>query len=129
MSYRSRVDLWLVLVLAGAFILSLLSLVPTLGFALAVLLELLVVMVMALLLWPCEYRLEPDRLSIRSGLLNWRLRYEEIVSAQLSYDPTAAPALSLRRVKIRTTGRTFLVSPMDREGFINALMERVDQAG
>ena len=128
MSYRSRIDIWLVVVLAGAFILSLVSLVPTLGFALAVLLELLVVMVLALLLWPCEYRLEPDRLSIRSGLLNWRLRYADIISAEPSFDPTAAPALSLRRVKIRTTGRTFLVSPHDREGFIAALMQRVDQA-
>lgn len=128
MSYRSRVDIWLVVVLAGAFILSLFSLVPTLGMALAVLLELLVMMVLALLLWPCEYRLEPDRLTIRSGLLNWRLRYADIISAEPSFDPTAAPALSLRRVKIRTTGRTFLVSPHDRQGFITELMRRVDQA-
>jgi len=129
MSYRSRIDSWLVVVLAAGLILSLVSLVPTLGIALAVLLELLVVLVLALLMWPCEYRLEPDRLSIRSGLLNWRLRYGDILSAEPSFDPTAAPALSLRRVKIRTTGRTFLVSPYDREGFIAALMQRVDQAG
>lgn len=128
MSYRSRIDIWLVAVLAGTFIISLISLVPTLGLALAVLLELLVVMVLALLLWPCEYRLEPERLSIRSGLLNWRLRYADILSADPSIDPTAAPALSLRRVKIRTTGRTFLVSPQDRDGFIAALMQRVNQA-
>lgn len=128
MSYRSRVDIWLVGVLITAFLLSLVSLMSTLGLALAILLELLIVLVMALLLWPCEYRLEPDRLSIRSGLLSWRIRYVEIVSAEPSYDPTAAPALSLRRVKIRTTGRTFLVSPIDRDAFILALMQRVDQA-
>lgn len=129
MSYPSRVDGWLVGVLVLALVFSLVSLVPTLGLLLAMLLELLILLVLALLLWPCEYRLEPDRLSIRSGLLNWRLRYAEILDAELSYDPTAAPALSLRRVKIRTTGRTFLVSPIDREGFITALMQRVDQQG
>lgn len=127
MSYPSRVDWWLVGLLVLAFVFSLVSLVPTLGLLLAMLLELLILLVLALLLWPCEYRLEPDRLSIRSGLLNWRLRYAEILDAELSYDPTAAPALSLRRVKIRTTGRSFLVSPIDREGFIAALMQRVDQ--
>lgn len=129
MNYRSRVDIWLVLVLFGALVLSLFSLVPTIGLVLSLLLELVLVLVLVMLLWPCEYRLEPDRLSIRSGLLNWRLRYGEILSAELSYDLTAAPALSLKRVKIRTTGRTFLVSPSNREGFIAALMQRVDQAG
>ncbi|WP_108127557.1 PH domain-containing protein [Saccharospirillum mangrovi] len=127
MSYRSKVDLWLVLLLAAAAIFSLVSLVPTLGLVLAFLLELLVAAVLLMLLWPCEYRLEPDRLNIRSGLLNWRIRYPEILSAEPSFDLTAAPALSVQRVKIRTTGRTFLVSPVDRDGFIDALMQRVNR--
>lgn len=128
MSFRSKVDLWLVLLLAASALFSLVSLVPTLGLVLALLLELLIVLVLLMLLWPCEYRLEPDRLNIRSGLLHWRIRYPEIVSAEPSFDLTAAPALSVQRVKIRTTGRTFLVSPNDREGFIDALMERVNRA-
>lgn len=129
MSYRSRIDWWLVIVLAATLVSCFLSLAPTLGVALALLLVLLLVLVLMLLLWPCEYRLEPERLSIRSGLLNWRVRYADITGAELSYDPTAAPALSLRRVKIRTTGRTFLVSPLDRQAFIDALMQRVHNAG
>lgn len=127
MTFRSKVDLWLVVVLIAGFLFSLISLTPTLGLGLTLLLELVVVTVLALLLWPCEYRLEPDRLNIRCGLLNWRIRYPDIVDAVPSLDPTAAPALSLKRIKIHTTGRTFLVSPADRDGFIEALMQRVNR--
>lgn len=128
MSFRSKVDLWLILLLLASALFSLFSLVPTTGLVLALLLELLIGLVLLMLLWPCEYRLDPDRLTIRSGLLSWRIRYLEILSAEPSFDLSAAPALSVQRVKIRTTGRTFLVSPLDRDGFIDALMQHVDRA-
>lgn len=134
MRYHSRIDAWLLL-LYGAIV------------ALPLLLDLLItpgsvplrpssVLVSGLTLglacyfcFPCYYELEPEGLLIRCGRREQRIAYRDIVALAYSRNLAAAPALSLRRVLIRH-GRWSgqLVSPRDREGFMQALQARVTQA-
>ena len=67
---------------------------------------------------PCRYTLLEDAVSIRCGLLCYQIAYSEIRSVEKSYDLRSAPALSIRRVKIHTQQRDYLVSPKDRDEFL-----------
>jgi hypothetical protein len=77
---------------------------------------------------PCSYTLADDHLLIRSGLVRQRIHYSAITDVAASRSLWAAPAPSLRRVKVNYRGRFQLVSPQERERFILALRERVDLA-
>lgn len=76
----------------------------------------------------CHYTLEADHLRVQSGVVRWRIPYADITDVQASRSPWAAPALSLRRVKISYRGRFQLVSPRERERFIDELRARVARA-
>lgn len=55
----------------------------------------------------------------------WRIAIESIESIRPSRSPASSPALSLDRLEIRYGGgRTLLVSPKDREGFLAAVVAR-----
>jgi membrane protein YdbS with pleckstrin-like domain len=133
-NYPSRVDAWLVVVLAVALAGTLyggFSAGPgergepyaSLGLA-----AFIVALVVALV-WPCRYVLEPEHLLIASGLFfRQRIPYRQITSVEPSANPLAAPALSLRRVRVSYGSRYQLVSPRDRDGFMRALRSRADLA-
>jgi hypothetical protein len=60
-------------------------------------------------------------LYIRCGIIKRRIPYWEIHQVERSSNPTSAPALSLRRVKIGY-GQSFqLISPRDRDRFIEEI--------
>jgi membrane protein YdbS with pleckstrin-like domain len=85
-------------------------------------------MVLALAV-PCRYTLETDHLSIRCGFIRKRIPYAQINRIEPSSSPLSAPALSLRRVKIGY-GRSFqLVSPRERDRFMEELAKRAGLAG
>lgn len=55
----------------------------------------------------------------------WRIEIESIESIRPSRSPASSPAMSLDRLEIRYGGgRTLLVSPEDREGFLSAVVAR-----
>ena len=123
---RSGLDAWLVLLLAGALALSLTPLLhepwtaaAAAGLALAVL---------VLLAWPCSYNLAPDRLLIRSGLRRKAIPYARMRGARPSCNPLAAPACSLRRLRIDLDRGYVLISPVDRERFPAELQARIAAA-
>jgi membrane protein YdbS with pleckstrin-like domain len=132
--YPSKVDAWLVAVVAAAFAFTLyggFSASPadrgepyaSLGLA-----AFIVALIVALA-WPCRYVLEPEHLLIASGLFfRQRIPYRQITGVEPSANPLAAPALSLRRVKVSYGSRYQLVSPRDRDGFMRALRARADLA-
>ena len=132
-TFPSRVDAWLVAVLLFA-LLSPLAAVFLVGAnlvfaAVSVLITLLVVV---LLLVPCRYTLEAEHLLIRCGLIRQRIAYRDITGVTTSGSVLSAPALSLKRVKLSygRKGHTSsqLVSPRDRDVFMQALRERVQAA-
>lgn len=135
-TYPSKVDTWVSLLLAvsavaliGAVILATVQ-----GEILAsVVLSVSMAVYSAVLLgvgFPCRYTLTSDALLIQSGFLRFRLPYTEITGAELSRSPLSAPAWSLQRVKIHTrrSAGFQLVSPVNREAFLNELMQRVGSA-
>jgi len=72
---------------------------------------------------PCRYTILDDTLSVRCGLLFYQIPLSEIESVAASASWRSGPALSMRRVKIQTKKRTIIVSPREREEFIEDLIE------
>ncbi|TWU38991.1 hypothetical protein Q31b_40700 [Novipirellula aureliae] len=75
----------------------------------------------ALFTAPCRYTILTDALSIRCGMLCYQIPLESIESVTKSRSIASAPALSVRRVCIKTDKRSYLVSPKDLDQFIEAL--------
>ena len=135
--FPSRIDAWLAAVVLLA-VLSPLAVVAVQGAGSGA--EQVVVWVTALLpllaggllLLPCRYTLAGDHLHIRCGLIRQRIAYRDITGIAPSRSILSAPALSLQRVKVsyrRGRGQGFqLVSPRERERFMQTLRQRVDGA-
>jgi membrane protein YdbS with pleckstrin-like domain len=81
-------------------------------------------LVMLLFVFPCRYTLLPDAVSIRCGLILHQVPLSEIVSAEPTASLRSGPALSLKRIAIRTKKKTHIISPKDREGFLAELKRR-----
>lgn len=77
--------------------------------------------------WPTRYVFREQALEIQSGTLNWEVPYPSIRHAKLSVSPMAAPAWSLRRVRLETAASVILVSPEGRESFMEELAVRCPQ--
>ncbi len=131
MVFPSRIDAWFVAVITVALAGTLYGGFAALRsggegaygafFAAGVILAILVALVL-----PCRYVLEQDHLFIRAGLLfRQRIPYLEITGVEPSSNPLAAPALSLRRVKVAYRDKYQLVSPRDRDEFMRALRARI----
>jgi membrane protein YdbS with pleckstrin-like domain len=132
--FRSKIDAWLVAIVAVAALLPL-----AVGVALALLGQTKGVLLLSgwgavmglmiyVLSWPLRYTLRADHLHIQSGQLAWTIPYAAIRGAVPSRNPLSAPAWSLRRVRIdQADGSFILVSPADRESFIADLTSRCPQ--
>ncbi|MCU0974954.1 MAG: PH domain-containing protein [Steroidobacteraceae bacterium] len=133
MTFPTKVDAWLVLAAAGGIAAALAGAVAALetnpiesliGFGVTAFMVLLVFLVGV----PCEYTLADDHLLIRSGVVRWRIPYADITDVAPSRSLWAAPAMSLTRAKVSYRGRFQLVSPAERERFIDELRARVARA-
>lgn len=81
----------------------------------------------SLLAYPCRYSIAETELIIRCGVLRYLVPIAEIRSVTPTSNPLAAPAPSLRRLAtVLENGKCYLVSPLDREGFIRELSARLD---
>lgn len=67
---------------------------------------------------PCRYTITPDMLNIRAGILFMRVPLEKIKSVEKSSSWISGPSLSLKRIKVSTPSKVYLISPNDRESFI-----------
>lgn len=124
--YPSKVDLWLAAVLILAPLTAL-----GLGVAfiltgepegwIAVFTGCFMAVVMAALSIPCRYTLDEKAVHIRCGLIEDHIPLRDIRRITPTFNPLSAPALSIRRVRIDTTHRSFLISPRKRERFIEEL--------
>ena len=89
---------------------------------------LLVVVLFATIIIPCRYTLTDDGLLIQSGLIKTKIEYRRMKDVKPSWNPLSAPALSLRRVKIKLDKGFALVSPKRRDEFIVELKRRIYKA-
>ena len=127
--YPSKVDAWLILVIVGTAVIvgwagfNAMQTDPNASKILFASSALIIIIVFGLAV-PCRYTLKDDHLVIRAGLIRFSVQYADIVSVDPSRNPLSAPALSLRRVKIKLKRGYQLVSPKDRGGFIAELKKR-----
>lgn len=135
--FPSRVDSWLVATgplaaltaatavagLAGPFVLNSGGTPPMLA-----LLAVIVALTLLLPLWlvlDTNYTLTADDLLIRSGPFRWRIVLGDVREVSPSRSWISSPALSLDRLSIRYgADRSILVSPREKQRFIDALRQR-----
>ena len=131
MTFKSAVDLWLLVIVALVVIISL-------GVSIRLVLQsspagyLRVVGVMAVgiglpfwLFYSTQYVVIDEVLQIQSGPFKWTIPIPSISQVVETSNPRSSPALSLRRLKI-TYGesKTIMVSPKDHEGFLEVIGQR-----
>ncbi len=67
------------------------------------------------------YVIEGGTLLVRCSYLTWRVPIAQITAITPTRNPASSPALSLDRLRIEYGGKVILVSPDDRQRFIEAL--------
>ncbi|OUT62362.1 MAG: hypothetical protein CBB71_02100 [Rhodopirellula sp. TMED11] len=125
--YPSKVDGWIaVLVMLGPLVtlgLAGYAMLHNEGQASMILLAVgaVTLLITALVTMPCRYTIAKDNLAIRCGVVFYRVPLKHIQSAEISGSWLSGPALSLKRVRVSTGTRSYLVSPLYREQFIQDL--------
>lgn len=126
MSFNSKIDLWIALVIGGGFVLCAYSAVDqvrlTRSWA-SVIPAALFVGVLLLFL-PTKYVLGEEQLTVRSGLMHWEIPYRVIEGVAPTHNLLASPALSLDRLRIDYNGGAVMISPKDKERFLAELANR-----
>jgi hypothetical protein len=129
-SFRSKYDAWLVIASA--------SIVPATVFAVvsagasgswAIVAFIIVLMggaavFVAWSLLVTSYRLDSTTLHVQCGPLRWSVPFASIRSVEPTRDITSGPAWSLDRLCVTTTDQTLLISPRDKQAFLEALQQR-----
>ena len=123
--YRSKIDAWLLGVLALAMAVSLVVTFMTFsaGSPVAWLVAAVTVGIgVGLPLWlllSTRYTLEPRRLVVQSGPFKWHIAVADITSITPSSNPLSSPALSLDRLRI-DYGRSssLMISPRNKDQFV-----------
>ncbi|MEL7185663.1 MAG: PH domain-containing protein [Pseudomonadota bacterium] len=133
MTFRSKMDAWIVVVIVAISIVALVTLIPALmqttGVERWVVLPLMMLATVlpVWLLVSTRYVVDKDILTIKCGPFRWKVRLDEIESLQATRSPLSSPALSLDRVLIRyRNGRRVMVSPEDKQKFAAALGQQLE---
>jgi hypothetical protein len=78
-------------------------------------------------LYGTHYTFEGDTLVVRASFFRWRIPVAAIESVEPTRNPLSSPACSLDRLLLRWSGRSLMISPDDRAGFLRALLARAPQ--
>lgn len=130
--YPAAVDVWLAVIVLGAITAIFMTgvyLLWTREPAAVIILGVGAVIVTILLVagFPCRYTLTGESLLIRCGVFGMfeeEIPLRSIKKVALSRNPLSAPAPSLRRVRIDHEQGFSLISPKDRDGFIDEINRR-----
>jgi hypothetical protein len=75
-------------------------------------------------LYATHYTFEGDTLVVRASFFRWRIPVAAIESVEPTRNPLSSPACSLDRLLLRWSGRSLMISPADRDAFLQALEQR-----
>ena len=85
----------------------------------------LVIVVIWLPIFSTYYVVEKNILVIKILIFRWKINIDDITQIEPTHNPLSSPALSLDRLKISymKNGRIakVMISPKDKEGFLNTL--------
>ena len=130
--FRSKVDLWLVALIAGIPVLVLEFFLEDTGLddrqgdllAIAI-----VIVVLGFVLWiylTTRYTITTDSLLVKAGPFSWAIPLREITIIEPTHNPASSPALSLDRLLIRYgSGDELMISPSDKAAFMSVLKQRM----
>ena len=129
--FPSKVDWWLAALLVAAPVIAFASFVALLlsgeGWWGGLLSLVLILVIYLVLVLPMRYGLDEQTLIIRHGLVKQRLPLARIESVRPTRNPLSSPALSLDRLNVRYGAgffRSVMISPADRDRFLDFLAER-----
>ena len=131
MTFKSAVDLWLLVIVVLVVIISLgvsvrlvLQRSPA-GYLISIWLIAVGIGLPLWLLYTTQYVVKDEVLKIQSGPFKWTIPITSISQVVETSNPLSSPALSLRRLEITyEESKTIMVSPKDREGFLEAIGQR-----
>ncbi len=131
MVFRSKVDVWFHLVVGGTIALILWAVSRSLDAANTSQWTIIAVSVLVALgspvwlLLSTRYVVDGGVLRVHSGPFTWEIKLDEIESIEPSRSLLSSPALSLDRLKITYSGgRALLVSPKNKQSFLDAIKQR-----
>ena len=78
------------------------------------------------LLFPLYYELEAENVLIRFGLVRIRIPYQKIKKVVPTRSILSSPALSLDRLHIDTAGMGAMISPKNKQEFLQELAKKTD---
>lgn len=132
MEFRSAVDWWFYAVTAATAVVVALAMFPLLKsgqggqIVVAGLTALVAVGLPLWLLVSTYYRVNAGTLEVRSGPFRWSIPLNEITEVRKSRSALSSPALSLDRMEVKYgRGRSILLSPRDRGGFLKAIGQKL----
>lgn len=139
MTYYSKKDLWLVLIVMSAFLIPLIigiyNLIAAnanrrLGWQLLIIGALIVSLIL-IVAYPLYYQITPSTLIVKSGLTRWEIPLSSIEEVRPSRSSLASPAWSLDRLSITYvndgTKKSILVSPEDKTAFLAQIAQSAPQ--
>ena len=127
MTFRSKIDIWLILVLVAATAFPLLQVIAALRSGSTLLPHALIFGLLgglfSWLILSTKYTVNIDVLLVQSGPFRWRIARNEITRIVPSKSILSSPALSLDRLRIDYAGgrNSILISPRDKDGFLRAI--------
>ena len=130
--FRSKIDLWLVVVVAIApvvfmdFVFDVLSTSDRLALLSTLAVVAAVWGVMVWLYYSTRYTISGDFLLVKAGPFSWVIPIDDIVRVEPTRDPKSSPALSLDRLLIRYgQSAELMISPKDKSGFMDELRKHL----
>ena len=120
---KSKVDTWLVLVVIGIVVACSLPFIlvdeaPLIGLVI----NGVVLLVLADMIVNTAYVIDGRTLTIRCGLLmKEQCDIMDITAVRPTRTPVSSPAMSLDRLELKLRGRSIIISPKDKERFVDDL--------
>ncbi|EEG77094.1 PH domain-containing protein [Dethiobacter alkaliphilus] len=127
MYFRSKYDWWLIIIIVAAIIALILSAVENFPSVLSYVL-IGISILMGWIFFGTGYWLLEDRIMIKCGPLQWTVILSEITSVRPTRNPLSAPASSVDRLEIHHKKGSVLVSPRNKQQFLQLLKERCPNA-
>ena len=128
MVYKSAIDWWFWAVIGSTAVLLAVVSLPLMGSGQTVALTIIAASALFGLGFPVWlafstiYSVTRTHLIVRSGPFRWTIERASIQDIQPTRSVISSPALSLDRLEIRYgSGQSLLVSPADKQGFLDAL--------
>ena len=128
-TFRSKVDVWLKLVIAGGLVAMWLSPVRRVwaGGAIDASDIITPLLATAFIVWVCRttyYVISADALIVHAGAIRRTVPLRLVQRLRATHNPLSSPALSLDRIEVTYGAKRVLISPRDKRGFVSAVLKR-----